>query len=160
MKRISDDNLKKIINESLEEVMSEGPTPLGSGPKPLGNGPKPLGGGPKPLGGNLKPQAPAGGNDKVEGGKMKDGSFLPSVEDVYYEKWWEENNPNAGNATNEDEVLKAKIGFIFPVHREYLQKKWENDYADTFATFWDTRSGIMKFVVNPGKEKDFINHLK
>ncbi len=159
MKRISDDNLKKIINESLEEVMTEGPTPLGSGPKPLGNGPKPLGGGPKPLGGNLKPQAPAGGNDKVEGGKMKDGSFLPSVEDVYYEKWWEENNPNAGNATNEDEVLKAKVGFIFPVHREYLQKKWENDYADTFATFWDTRSGVMKFVVNPGKEKDFISDI-
>lgn len=166
MKQIDANFLEKAINEAIEEA-----TPLGGGnsPKPLGQGgPKPLGqGGPKPLGGGKGPKPLGGGsaqaaNSQQQGGKRADGTFAPSVEYAYYEKWWEDENPNKSDATDEDEVLKVGIGHIFDQHINYLLDKWNRDYSNIL-----TAQGIrnkakedtgrhIQLRIKPGEEKNFM----
>lgn len=177
MKQINSDILRQIINEAVSEIVNEGPTPLGNGPKPLGGGPTPLGNGPKPLGGGPKPlgglnapkplgkpgagQAAQGANSDLKSGKMKDGTFLPRVEYAYYEKWWEDENPNTATSDEDDEILKIGLNYIYDQHIPYLLDKWGQQYSDIF-----TAQGIrnkdkggpgrhIQIRVKPGKEQDF-----
>ena len=94
----------------------------------------------------------------TEGGELKDGSHLPKVLNARFEKWHEEENPNRDNATNDDEILKVDIGYIFPQHSEYLKSEWEQKYSDIFTPQWfGYGKNYMEFRVKPDKEQDFIN---
>lgn len=175
MRLINDDFLKKAINEAVLDIVKEdlSAPKLGGGlggPKLGGGlgGPK-LGGGlggPK-LGGGLGGpkiggQQAQGQQGDVTGGKMKDGTYLPRVEYAYYEKWWEDENPNNNSADGDvEEILKVGLNYIYDQHIPYLLNKWGAEYSDVF-----TAQGIrnkdkngpgryIQFRVKPGKEQDF-----
>lgn len=180
MKVINRQQLRNLINEAVFQMMNEDGNlggGLGSGlggglGKPsggLGGGlGKPtggLGGGlGKPAGGKFSGTSNLVGNNasvkqfSTEGGILKNGEHLPKVLNARFEKWHEAENPNRDTATNDDEILKVDIGYIYPQHVEYLKSLWEQNYADVFTPEWIGRGkDYMEFRVKPDKEQDFIN---
>lgn len=180
MKSIGNDYLKKVINEAVKGMLKEdgglgGPGLGGPGLGGPGLGGPGLGGpglgGPGLGGPGLG--APAGGfkgtsslvgntqgSTSTEGGKMADGTHLPKVLNARFEKWHEDENPNRDTATNDDEILKVDIGYIYPMHQEYLRNEWEQKYKDIFTAQWfGYGKDYMEFRVKPDKEQEFINVL-
>lgn len=203
MNFVSNEDLRKIINEAVNSVLKEagapgggmagpipgggmaGPRPGGgmAGPRPGGGmaGPKPGGGmaGPRPGGGMAAPKpggsannaaaSPTDDTQEEEGGKMKDGTYVPKCEYAYYEKWWEPENPTVEKGetpSEDDEVLKIGLNYIYPQHMEPLITKWNANYSDIFTAqkMWNKKKGdtaaYIQIRVKPGKEQDFVNLTK
>jgi len=180
MKQISSDFLKIAINEAINEMFGEaGPTGGMNAAPPRGgmNAAPPKGGmaaaPPKgglaaapPKGGlaGAKPVA-AGQPAQDEDGKMKDGTYVPKVTYAYYEKWWEDENPNVqngGKPEDDEEVLKVGLDYVFPQHQMPLIEKWNQEYPDimTVQKIWNRVKGDtaahIQFRIKPGKENDFL----
>ncbi|MBP5722224.1 MAG: hypothetical protein J6X18_01380, partial [Bacteroidales bacterium] len=176
MKAINSEFLRKAINEAVKQIMVEDGLGGGLGKSGgLGGGLGKSGGlggglGKQGLGGgglgkqgfsgtaNLVRNAASGKQFSTEGGVLKNGMHLPKVLNARFDKWHEEENPNRDTATNEDEILKVYIGYIFPQHTEYLVEKWKNDYPDVFTPQWvGYGKNYMEFRVKPDMEQEFIN---